>query len=405
MIILRKLLFMTICSVYYIYYVIKWNIRPLPENMFLSKYLSISIMKRILGTDNIKRCESIFMKNIINVEVYLHLLLTYVKLIYPIMPKITNIDENNSLDGKEKRLLYLTFHFTGNYEGLIYYLSQKHDECYFVYHKDLMKSFVKSSLGVDTMEASNNLEYVRYYNQNFNLKFINSQSPTVLLKIKHILQEGKPVVTSFDEFKHMIKFKKRPNERSVEYKINNKTAALAPKALFDIAARTDTTIIPIVNLRKGFIVNNLKIFKPIIYNKGNDPAVEYERMLKELYGDLLDCIRGNPVMLNSSIWSLFREYVKDNSSMKERNFDFQINDKYKTQENNFEYFKNTKQNYWLLIKIDNFRVIKVDDLAVKIFKHIQKGDKLPANLLRKEKDEDIKKRIDYLLQTGYIVKC
>ena len=281
-------------------------------------------------------------------------------------------------------------------------MSTIYNECYVIYSDNFFSNSSRYSLFKSPEELINS-KYLLRHNKKFQLKLLNYNEPQIIYKIINLLKDGKKILILFDEFP--LNSLKKSEKHLVNYKIDNIVAAKIPISFFYILKKTNAQIVPIVNIRKGNIKNNLIIDDNISYDYTNkDFYLESERILKIIYDFYLKCIKQNPYKLSTYVWMRFYHYVKNNALLEKK-----IKDKktavYKeyTLNGNFLFYHNKKSKFYLIFRTNDLKCSRVDYLTVKILKELRLNNLLSQNLVKSHKKEDVENRISYLLQENFIV--
>jgi len=356
---------------------------------------SILIIEKILKVSN-KKAKKIFNKSKTCLFSASYTDKLYMSLFNKHLHKITAASKTPDLNNRGT--FFLTFHFLGNLEIIVPHLLEKYNELYILYSNN----FFSSSSKYKTFKNPQEIIHSKYLSTNkHTVKLLDYDQPQIIYKLINLIIKGKKILLLFDEFP--VQLLKKNNNKIVNYKINNAIAAKVPISFFYILWKTNAKIISIVNIRKGYIKNQIHLLENITYHYNDSNFYdENERILKIIYDFYLNCIKLKPEKLSIYVWMRFYYYIQNTApTSKIIEVPFGEIKKYNTN-GNFMFYSSRKANKDVIMRKEDLKCLKVDFLTVKIVKQIKK-EKNIEKLENKYGKDIVKKRLEYLLNENYII--
>lgn len=390
MLTIKKLVFRFIFRIVYfsVCFSMKLRFRLSKQKYFVQRNTIVSIIKRLLDIEKRVVADSIYRKNLAYVHSYLVVYKLYLLLLFKHLHKNTQIKNvyNNKIDF-EKGTIFLTFHFIGNIENLIYWISSNCNELYIIYGKEFFATDAQRLLGKKKNDTFENVKHINYHNKLFKLKMLSFDRPGIFYELTDIIKNGGKILFMFDEFPKTNK----DETHFFKYKINEHFAARVPKTIFYLLKRTNCQLVPVINIRERIVNNSTYVLGNINYNYALPNIsfeAESERILKIVYDFFVSHLRETPELLLPSVWLRFYYYVKSTSNIKNSTITTQIdsNKSYKP-EGDFICYSNRRKNFGYIFRENDLKCAKVSAISVKIFSELIRKNHISKNELMIYRDE------------------
>ncbi|NOU16243.1 MAG: hypothetical protein HOO91_01610 [Bacteroidales bacterium] len=403
MLTIKKLVFRFIFRIVYfaVYFSIDLKFRLNKQKHFVQRNTIVSIIKRLLDVEKRVVADNIYRKNLAYAHSYLVVYKLYLFLLSKHLHKNTQIKNIHNKIDFEKGTIFLTFHFIGNIENLVRWISLNNNELHIIYGKNFFTKDAERLLGKKKDDTFENLKYIHQYNKLFKLKLISFDEPNIFYELSNILKSGGKVLFMFDEFPKTTK-----NETHFfKYRINDYFAARVPKTIFYLLKKTNCQLVPIINVRENIINNSVHILGNINYNYALPNVsfeVESERVLKIVYDFFVSHLRETPELLMPSVWLRFYYYVKSSSNIRNNTITTLIdsNKSYKP-EGDFICYLNRRKNFGYIFRENDLKCAKVSAISVKIFSELIRKNHISKNELMIYRDE-INAMLSNFAKEGFI---
>lgn len=370
------------------YVILSFKVKCTASLKKASLWLVVAVLSKYLGISH-ERAKKIIKKEIAHMST-----VRLFKLFYLLvrgtknLQKIFSIQENTSFNVAGKRVLFVSVHIPGAFEGLIYFLVSHYEKSAVLYHPSVFEELSRMQ-GCEINKDILPIVVKDVFRTEAHVEFIPSTNRSCWIKISHLLNQGIPVVFFLDTYNKKWRNIKKNHMIRVDVRADCPLYFEFPLLPFLVAKKTNSVIVPLVS----FIADNPLQRKIIIGDFIETSNNEYQEIATRLSKWLTDISISLKEKIQPQFWLFFAESVKDTDF-----YDFSL----KENDNCVSFLLSEPMVWWkegaswFIAKLDKFRVIKADFETILILKKIKRGLKIEIN-------DNTKKIITFLAKTGFII--